>query len=166
MKKYNNTDFFEIIKPILKNKEFLKLKDIKHHGISRYDHCLRVAYFTYCVCKKLHLHYEEATTAALLHDFFIDEVKEEGKIAKLRKHPAYAVANAKKYFSITDLQEDIIKCHMFPITFTPPKYLESWIVDIVDDLSAIYEKGLSTKKELSAATTFLFILILQYIKMN
>ena len=166
MNKYNKLEFFNIINPILKNEEFSKLKNIQHHGISRYNHCMRVAYFTYQISKKLHLHYKEATEAALLHDFFIDEVKEENSIARLRKHPSYAVANAKKYFKITDLQEDIIKCHMFPVTFTPPKYLESWIVDIVDDIAALYEKGLSTKKELSAATTFLFLLILQYIKMN
>lgn len=166
MNKYNNKEFLNIINPILKIEEFSKLKNIQHHGISRYDHCMRVAYFTYKVSKKLHLHYKEATEAALLHDFFTDEVKEEKSIARLRKHPNFAVENAKKYFSLNDMQEDIIRSHMFPVTFTPPKYLESWLVDIVDDVAALYEKGYTTTKQLSTTTSFLFVCILQYLKMK
>ncbi len=166
MEKNNSLEFYDIIHPIICNQEFLKLKDIRHHGITRYDHCMRVAYFTYLVTKMLGLRYQEATEAAMLHDFFTDEVVEENGISRLRKHPNYAVINAKKYFHLSDMQEDIIRTHMFPVTFTPPRYLESWIVDFIDDLAALYEKGLSTKKELSAATTFLFLLILQYIKMG
>ena len=162
MKKKN--EFYSLINPILKNEEFQKLKYIDHHGITRYDHCLRVSYYTYLITKGLHLHYKEATTAALLHDFFQDEVKEENSIKKLRKHPTFALQNAKKYFSLTSLQEDIIVTHMFPITFTPPKYLESWIVDIIDDISAIYERGFSTKKQLSQAKAFLILMIIHFIK--
>ncbi len=166
MKKYDNTEFYNIISPIIQNSDFLKLKNIKHHGITRYDHSMRVAYFTYFVTKGLGLRYKEATEAAMLHDFFTDEVVEDNGVGRLRKHPNYAVMNAKKYFSLSDMQEDIIRCHMFPVTFTPPRYLEGWIVDLVDDFAALYEKSLSTKKELSAATTFLFLLVLQYIKMR
>lgn len=156
-------EFNSIIEPYLIN-EFNKLKDINHHGITRYDHSIRVAYYTYLVTKVLHINYEEATIAALLHDFFTDEVDNEMSIFKLRRHPKHALNNASKYFYLTDLQKDIISTHMFPVTFTPPKYLESWIVDIVDDISAIYEKAYSTRRELSAATTFLFIILMNYIR--
>ena len=156
-------EFNEIIKPYL-IEEFDKLKDINHHGITRYDHSIRVAYYTYFVTKFLGFNYEEATVAALLHDFFTDEVENELGIFKLRRHPKHALNNASKYFYLTELQKDIISTHMFPITFTPPKYLESWVVDIVDDISAIYEKAYSLRKEISAATTFLFILLMNYIK--
>ena len=156
-------EFNDIIKPYIIN-EFNELKKINHHGITRYDHSIIVAYYTYLVTRFLHINYEEATVAALLHDFFTDEVESELGIFKLRRHPKYAVNNASKYFYLTDLQKDIISTHMFPITFTPPKYLESWIVDIIDDISAIYEKGYSLRKELSAATTFLFIILMNYIR--
>lgn len=145
------SEFNQIIKPYLIS-EFNKLKNIKHHGITRYDHSLRVAYYTYVVTKFLHFNYEEATIAALLHDFFIDEVDNEIIIFRLRRHPKYALKNASKYFYLTDLQKDIIITHMFPVTFTPPKYLESWIVDIVDDISAIYEKLSSFGKQISITT--------------
>lgn len=156
-------EFNELIKPYIID-EFNELKNINHHGITRYDHSIRVAYFTYLVTRFLHMNYEEATIAALLHDFFTDEVNEELGIFRLRRHPKHALNNASKYFCLSDLQKDIISTHMFPITFTPPKYLESWIVDIVDDISAIYEKGYSLRKELSAATTFLFIILMNYIR--
>jgi len=159
MGKYQDKEFYSIISPILEIDEFQKLGNIEHHGITRLDHSLRVAYYTYVVTKKLHLNYKKATEAALLHDFFSDEVENENGLFKLRRHPNCAVWNAKKYFELDELQEDIIKCHMFPITFTPPKYLESWIVDIVDDVAAIYEKSYSTHKQLSAASLFLFVVL-------
>lgn len=166
----NNNDidkeFQEIIKPIIDNKEFRRLKTVSHHGISRFDHSLRVAYFSYKVSKKLHLEYKETTEAALLHDFFIDEVDDVNSIKKLRCHPNYAVENATKHFDLTDRQKDIIKTHMFPITFTPPKYIESWVVDLVDDCSAVYERFYSLKKEMRAATSFILILLVNIIRMR
>ena len=163
-KYYNNEEFYIIIDEILNSLKFQKLKEIHHHGITRFDHCLRVSYFTYCITKKLHLHYREATKGALLHDFFTNEVESENGFFKLRRHPNCALLNATQLIKLGDIEKDIIKSHMFPITFTPPKYLESWIVDFVDDFSAIYERFIVTKKELKAAFTFLFLLFINFIK--
>lgn len=159
MKEFNN-----IISNVVNNDVFKSLQNINHHGITRYNHSMRVAYYTYRITKTLKLNFEEATEAALLHDFFINEVDCENKLFKLRRHPRYALENASKYFDLTELEKDIILTHMFPITFTPPKYLESWIVDIVDDVSAIYEKIYCIRKELNAACMFLFILLINYLK--
>ena len=64
--------------PLYNNiKDFQKLKDYTHHEGNRYDHCLRVAYYTYKVTKRLNLNYKEATIAALVHDFFTNEVENE-----------------------------------------------------------------------------------------
>lgn len=164
MEKYHNEEFYNIIDEILSSLEFQDLKHINHHGITRFDHCLRVSYFTYCITKKLHLHCREATRGALLHDFFTDEVEEENGIFKLRRHPNCALINAGQLISLGEIEKDIIKSHMFPITFTPPKYLESWIVDLVDDFSAVYERFTVTKKELKSAFTFLFLLFIHFIK--
>jgi uncharacterized protein len=48
------------------------------------------------------------------------------------EHPRIAVANAKKHFSINDIEEDIIKKHMWPLTIVPPRYKESYIVSFAD----------------------------------
>lgn len=164
MSNYSNEEFLYIISHILDNEEFMKLENIRHHGITRFDHCMRVAYYSYIISKILRLDYQQVTEAALLHDFFTDEVKDKNMIVRLVKHPYIALDNAKKYYRLTPMQEDIIKTHMFPITFIPPKYLESWIVDIIDDISAIYERVACTKKEISAAMSFLFVLLLNYFK--
>lgn len=164
MKKYKNKEFTEIIKPILNIDEFYELKKISHHGITRYNHSLRVAYYTYLITKKLHLNYKEATIAALLHDFFTDEVADELSVFKLRRHPNHALENASKYIKLSDMQKDIIKTHMFPVTFTPPKYTESWIVDIIDDCASIYERSYTIKKQLSAAGTFLLLIVVNFLK--
>ena len=164
MKKYKDNEFQKIITPLIDNSDFKETKKIIHHGITRYEHSLRVAYFSYKITKLLKLDYKETAEAALLHDFFMSEVDGKNQIIKLRRHPEYAVKNAKKYFDITEKQEDIIKTHMFPITFTPPKYLESWIVDIVDDISAIYEQALSTGQQLKKVAIVLFILVINFVK--
>jgi uncharacterized protein len=161
--KYSDS-FYEIVDDILKNKEFDKLKLYTHHGITRHEHCLRVAYYTYVVCKALHLNYIEATRAALLHDFFTDEVSKLKAWSRFRTHPTYALKNSKKYYKLSSLQEDIIIRHMFPVTFIPPKYIESWIVDIVDDGSAIYDKIYSMRKQLAAIFNSIIIFIIGFFK--
>ena len=97
----------------------------------------------------------------MLHDFFTTEVQHDNAIFKLRRHPNHAVENSQKYFDLSDKQVDIIKTHMFPVTFTPPKYLESWIVDIVDDVVSIYERAFWLKKEIKAVATFLLVLLIK-----
>ena len=164
MNKYDNIEFFEIIKPIINNEEFQKLKKIEHHGITRYDHCMRVAYFSFKVTKALHLDYKEVTEAALLHDFFLDEIDNENTFKQWKNHPKIALDNAKKYFYITAKQEDIISKHMFPVGFVPPLYLESWIVDFIDDISAIYERSKATKSQIQAAMTFLLLVFVNFVR--
>lgn len=85
MNKYQNKEFQRIISPITSDERFQKLKDIKHHGITRYEHSLRVAYYSYRVTKLLHLDYKETTEAALLHDFFMEEVDDKNFISRLTK---------------------------------------------------------------------------------
>ena len=135
---------------------------MKHHGINRYEHSVRVAYYTYKITKILHLDYKESTIAALLHDFFQEEVSDKNFVVRLRKHPGIAVKNATQYFKLNEKQIDIIKTHMFPITFTPPKYMEGWIVDFVDDASAIFEQGRVIKQHVKIVGTFLLILLLRH----
>lgn len=156
---------FELItKDISMNNEFMRLNTCIHHGISRLDHSYRVAYYSYKIMKFLKLNYVEGTRAALLHDFFTDDVDNYGALGRYRKHPKCALENAKKHFSLTPLQEDIIVKHMFPVTITPPKYLESVIVDIVDDVASIYERVSATTHEVSYTTMVIVTMITNFIK--
>ncbi len=158
-------EFNDIIEPIVSLEDYQKLKGIAHHGLTRYDHCIRVAQGAYRISKALKLDYVKVTEAAMLHDFFIDEVKDMGGLKRLQQHPRYALENAKKYFNLTPMQEDVILTHMFPVTITPPKYLESWLVDIIDDVVAVYEKSISTRRDLKPVKAMMFLLVINFIKL-
>lgn len=166
MNNYTDEEFERIVSPILEIEEFNRLKFITHHGITRYDHSMRVAYFSYKVSKALKLDYKEVTEAALLHDFFLDEVNHESRVERLRHHPECAVKNASKYIDLTEKQVDIIKTHMFPVTFAPPKYLESWIVDLVDDFAAVYEGCYRMHMEFRSAMFLFMFFVVNFVKMR
>ena len=86
----------------------------------------------------------------MLHDFFLDEVIEEKSYSRMRHHPKIALKNATKYFDINEKQKDMIVTHMFPITLTPPSYLEGWLLDIIDDIISIYEKATAKEVDIKA----------------
>ena len=134
--------FLEIINDILANKSIQNLKLYKHHyAYTRLEHCLSVSYYTYVICKFLHLEYKSAARAALLHDLFFYDC--EDKISRpknhIKNHPKIALENANKLFNLNKKEQDIILKHMWPLTFSPPKYLESFIVTIVDKYCAFKE---------------------------
>ncbi len=134
--------FLEIINDILANKSIQNLKLYKHHyAYTRLEHCLSVSYYTYVICNFLHLDYKSAARAALLHDLFFYDC--EDKISRpknhIKNHPKIALENANKLFNLNKKEQDIILKHMWPLTFSPPKYLESFIVTIVDKYCAFKE---------------------------
>ena len=154
---YPNMEFNNIIMPIISNSEYQKTKSCVHHGMDRYSHQMRVAYYSYKITKFCHLNYKSATRGAILHDFFLDNYNEK-KARMLVNHPNIALENSQKYFDLNDLEKDIIKAHMFPVGKTVPKYLESWIVNLVDDVACIYERSYVLKENMSVVFS-MFILL-------
>lgn len=160
-------EFYSLTKDILMHDEFLKLKNITHHGMPRYHHSIRVAKVSYKISKGLHLNYEKCVRAALLHDFFLEDnlaLDVKGRAKTLFMHPEYALRKAAEHFELSDLEKDIIQSHMFPVGKRIPKYLESWIVDLVDDFVAVYERCYGIRKQLSFASSFLFFMIMNRLK--
>lgn len=135
-----NQEFQEIVKDILNNEEFQKLDFELHHGISRYEHSLRVAKTTYKMAKKFHWNYTDVTRAALLHDFFFDsQLATYNNAQTWCKHPEFALENASKYFELDQVQKNAIVSHMFPSCKVMPKYKESWLITCVDKGVSFYE---------------------------
>ena len=134
-------EYKEIVKDILENKKFKKLEENRHHGITRLDHSLRVSYYSYKITKKLHLNYIETARGGLLHDFFINnDLPYYQQRLSMFFHPYKSIYNSKNHFNLTKREEDIIIPHMFPtLPHKIPKYLESWIVSLVDKIVATYE---------------------------
>ena len=146
----NNYEYRKITQDILKNREFKKLESFPHHRITRLEHCKRVSYLSYKVCKKLNLDYVSAARGGLLHDFFLNKYTLSNTRKLLLNHPVIAVRNAKKHFKLNDKEVNIIKCHMFPMNLKYiPKYKESYVVSIVDKVCWAYEKITSHIEEVN-----------------
>lgn len=142
--KYYDDRFMEVARPIIEHEEFLKMKDIKHHNESVYDHVLDVAYKAYQMTYKRNLEWRSTIRGALLHDFFLYKFDKKVGLKIFHKafkhaldHPITALQNAEKHFILNIKEKDIIKNHMFPIRI--PKCKESWIVSFVDKYLAINE---------------------------
>ena len=164
---YFDKEYLKEVNDILENDDFKKMADIVHHEGNRLEHSIRVSYYSYKIARMLKLDTRQVARAALLHDFFLEENENEKANKRMRtmlEHPKYALENSKKYFELSDMEEDIILTHMFPIGLNIPKYFESWMVDIVDDVASIYEKGSVVFRHLSTAGSFLFMILLNNLR--
>lgn len=158
--------YMSIVNNILDNDEFLKIKSIEHHGISRYDHSLKVSYYSYKIAKILHLDYEQTARGGLLHDFFLspeDRTKKD-RLKSVFTHPKQAVLMAKSEFELTKKEEDMIRSHMFPINLSVPKYAESWIVSMVDKCVATNEFAIKFRFRLKYAYNLFLLFAFSIIK--
>ena len=143
-------EFNEIIHDIAYHPEFRKLAAYKHHIFcNRYQHCINVAWYTYCMCKEAGLDYVSATRGALLHDFFLYNYHTEQPVKGRHTcvHPQQALVNARKYFDVNPLMEDCIVHHMWPSDpLAVPQSREAYIVTIADKYSAAAEFGVNFVK--------------------
>lgn len=164
-KKYQLTEFFEIIKDIISNDTVRQMKNFRQHcNTSCYQHCMQVAYYTYIACKKMRLDYVSATRAAMVHDLFLYDWRKKYRNVDLPGlhafvHPKIALKNASKLFDLNDIEKDVISKHMWPVTFGFPKYMESYIVTIMDKYSACLETYYYIRNKLSQKTFYKYAYI-------
>lgn len=155
-------EFLDVIDDIVNNKRFKRLAKEHHHITSnKLNHSLDVAYLTYKITKKLNLDYVSATRGALLHDFFFKSEINGPK--EIIFHPNFAISNAMKITKLNGMEKNIILSHMFPIGYIIPKYKESIIVDVADDIISFKDvKNLcqiNIKKMENSISFILFIMI-------
>ncbi|MGE5455628.1 MAG: HD domain-containing protein [Ignavibacteriales bacterium] len=140
----NDKNYLNIVEYILDDSEFDKMSKIRHHCSNRYEHSLKVSYYSYKIAKALKLNYEEVARAGLLHDFYfestLDYKKASDKVMLFTTgHPMQALKNAENRFELSEKEKDIIKTHMFPLDFRLPRYMESWVVNMVDTFLSTFE---------------------------
>lgn len=153
-------EFDKIAREILVKDKFISLKDEKHHGLTRYDHSIRVAKNTYRISKALKMDYISATRGALLHDYFNDSDYHNTKgLKKGSMHPVIALNNARREYELNPKEENIIVSHMYPFGKVKPNCKESWIVTSIDKSVALYE---CTRYKFKEQMIFLFILTLNF----
>ncbi len=87
-------------------------------------------------------HLLEIRRAALLHDYYLYDwhVRGDSSAGHATHHAARALANAlEDYPDLTERECDAIRCHMFPINPTPPRYSVGWFVTCADKVCASHE---------------------------
>ena len=167
--KIKDEEYLYIIDHILKNDEFKKMSDIKHHNTTRMDHSLKVSYYSYIIAKSLKLDYEDVARGGLLHDFYTEEIRKCNKIKDKvllfsTKHSNDALINASNNFELSEKEANIIKSHMFPVDYRIPKYAESWIVSLVDKVLSFGEVSKRFSSKLGYLSNLYLLFILNIIK--
>ena len=143
---YNDKNYMNIVKDIISNEMVQEMKQYRqHYNVSCFDHCLYVSYNMYHICKQHKLDYASAARAGLGHDLFLYDWRKRQDGRKgfhAYTHPKTAYKNAKKIFDLNDIEKDIILKHMWPVTFSLPKYKESFLITYVDKYFAYAEKNI------------------------
>ena len=158
-------EYKRIVKEILRNNEFKKLYNIEHHGISRYEHLIKISYHSYLIAKKLKMDYKSVAKGALLHDFYLDgdERNKKRKFLDTFSHPKKALDTSISIFDINNIEKNIIVSHMFPIYFQVPKYKESILVNIIDKVIGSYEMFTEYIYKFKYRFNYLYLMMLLFV---
>jgi uncharacterized protein len=141
--------YCSVVWDLLSHEKVKEMKQYHHHkDVTCHFHSVFVSYLTYKTCTMLNYNTDEATRAALLHDFYLYDwhiTKHEEWHALY--HPKVAKINAEKYFgNLTEMQSDMILSHMWPLHYAPPKSKEGMILTLADKVCANSDlMGLSVK---------------------
>lgn len=169
-------EFYSIVRDIAENDTVKKMKQFNQHcDTSCYEHCMRVSYYTYLLCKKLHFDYVSAARGSMIHDLFLYDWHtprswREEKTLHAFSHPKIAYENARKIFELNAIEKDVIIHHMWPVTlFSFPKTREGWMITLTDKYSACAEsfdyfrRFLHTKKIYKYAYVFLSMMLFRIV---
>ena len=129
---------------ILRSPTMDQERTIPQHGSTTcYDHSVAVTLCSIRLAQKWgwDVDWRSLVRGALLHDYFLYDWHEKDGGHRLHgfRHPAFALYNASKDFSLNRKERNIIARHMFPLTVLPPRCLEAWIVCFVDKYCAFSE---------------------------
>lgn len=122
---------------------------IQHGSTSVYAHSIDVAVRSVQLMQSLNVRVDEESLirGALLHDYFLYDWHDPDPSHRWHGfyHPGTALRNAQEDFTLTAIEEDIIKRHMFPLTVVPPSTREGLIVCMADKMSASRETAVVMK---------------------
>ncbi len=137
--------FLSVAHKVISNDEYMSMKTFVAHGCySVYDHCLRVAIYSYSYAKNknLDVDYESLIIGALLHDYYLYDWHHAHEGHRLHgfRHPFIALMKARRSYKLNPKVCNMIRSHMFPLTFwTIPLSKEAWILQKADKKCAMLE---------------------------
>lgn len=132
------------VEDILHNDAFCSMRDYIQHGTtSCLAHCIAVSYLSYKTCQKYGLDARAAARGGLLHDMFLYDwhchAAQTGDRFHGLTHPLKALENAEQEFELTECEREIILKHMWPLTISPPRRKEAYVVLYHDKVCSVKE---------------------------
>lgn len=129
---------------IVKAPSVQQMKAFNHHSYTNcFEHSVHVSYYNYLICKRLGWDRYAAAKAGLLHDLFLYDwhghKPGEGERMHGFEHPTKALKNARENFELTRKEGDMIAKHMFPLTITPPRFKETYVIVMTDKFCSVCE---------------------------
>lgn len=130
--------FYDILEEVCKNSRIMEShRYIQHGTTSVFRHSVSVAYFSYYLALKMNapVDIESLIRGALLHDYFLYDwhTKDESHKWHGFHHAKKAYENALRDIpDINEIEQDMIRRHMFPLNIVPPRYMEGWILCCAD----------------------------------
>lgn len=148
----HDSEYIKITEDIISNDTIQKMNQFLHHiNVTCLEHSIGVSYYCYCICKYLRWDYISVARAGLMHDLFLYDwiLCRKSKSLPLHgfQHPKTALKNAVRHFQLNALEKDIILSHMWPVSFSFPKYKETWIIVAVDKYCCLIEIFRSLKEK-------------------
>ena len=124
---------------ILLSEGMQRSRQYLHHGTcSVYEHSVSVARTCLYLANRMNLTVDERALVrgALLHDYFLYDWHEKDPSHAWHgfHHASVALRNACRDFSLGEIEQDMIYCHMFPLNPRLPRYREGWILILADKL--------------------------------
>ncbi len=132
---------------ILQSENFRSTRaHIQHGTVTVHNHCMDVARYSLLLNKKLRIgcNKHDLIRGALLHDYFLYDWHDKEYLAYRQRlhgfhHPATALCNAEKEYQLNDVQREIIRKHMWPLSLVPPTCREAWVVTAADKYCSLME---------------------------
>lgn len=132
---------------ILQSENFKKTKEhIQHGTMTVHRHCMDVARYSLLLNKKLGIgcNKHDLIRGALLHDYFLYDWHDKEYLSQRKRlhgfhHPMTALRNAEKEYQLNNVQREIIKKHMWPLSVVPPTCREAWVVTAADKYCSLME---------------------------
>ena len=152
LSKAQKREFVKIAREVMHSGRYREMKKYySHSDVTVYTHCVKVAYAAYSFAVKhgIRCDLKALVRGALLHDYYLYDWHDPNKGFRWHgfKHHRFALRNAEQDYPILRREREIIRSHMFPLTFwCVPKCREAWIVSIADKIVASEETLRKYKK--------------------
>lgn len=134
------TYFFDVLGEVCRDSRLLESHRYLQHGdTSVFRHSVSTAYLCYYLALKMNapVDIHSLVRGALLHDYFLYDWHEKDASHKWHgfRHAKTAWENALRDVpDLNEIEQDMIRCHMFPLNPVPPKYMEGWILCCADKI--------------------------------